>query len=148
MDNIKTLATCKPSEFLIQTNKIRKSVSKWLTDTDIPNIRRNLPELTKITENMTDKEKKKVFDENRTKTAAQAKENLEKIFDAALEKYPQETLEVLALCCFVDPEKADDYPVGMYLTAVAELIGNQDVINFFISLVRLGESGILNTARK
>ena len=42
---MKNLANCKPSEFLVQTNKIRKSVEKWLTVTDIMNIRRTQPEL-------------------------------------------------------------------------------------------------------
>jgi hypothetical protein len=42
---MKNLANCKPSEFLKQTNRIRKSVSKWLTDTDIANIRKRMPNI-------------------------------------------------------------------------------------------------------
>ncbi len=40
---IKTLSNCKPSEFLKQTNRIRKAVERWLTDTDIANIRKRQP---------------------------------------------------------------------------------------------------------
>ena len=40
---MKNLANCKPSEFLVQTNKIRKSVEKWLKITDIMNIRKVVP---------------------------------------------------------------------------------------------------------
>lgn len=37
---MKNLANCTPSEFLKQTNKIKKSVEKWLKATDIMEIRK------------------------------------------------------------------------------------------------------------
>ena len=42
---MKNLANCTPTEFFRQTNLIRKSVSKWLTDTDIQGIRKRMPEI-------------------------------------------------------------------------------------------------------
>lgn len=128
---MKNLANCKPSEFLKQTNRIRKSVEKWLTETDIINIRKRMPELPDIVDAET---RKKAM-------AEQARKNMSAILDAALEQHPDETLELLALACFVEPENVDDYPIADYLTAVSELIGNQAVIGFFTSLMQLAQMG-------
>ena len=122
---MKNLANCKPSEFLIQTNKIRKSVGKWLTDTDIANIRKRMP---KLPDDVTDEERKQALDK-------QATENFNAILDSILDEHPTETLELLALLCFVDPDKVDDYSVPEYLESYNEMIGNEAVMGFFISLV-------------
>ena len=124
---MKNLANCKPTEFFIQTNKIRKSVQNWLTATDVANIRKRMPI---IKDNATDEEKKKALEE-------QATENFKAILDAILDEHPMETLELLALLCFVEPENVDDYTVEEYLEAIRELITNQTVINFFTSLTNL-----------
>ena len=42
---MKTLATCNPKEFLIQSNKIRKSVASWLSLTQVLEIRQRHPEI-------------------------------------------------------------------------------------------------------
>lgn len=128
----KTLANCKPSEFLKQTNRIRKSAMKWLEVTNIMNIRKHMPE---VTDDMTEDERKKAI-------AKQVNANLNDMLDAILEKNPDETLELLALMCFVEPEDVDDYPVMDYLNAATALIGDSSVISFFTSLVRLANSGI------
>lgn len=125
---IKNLANCKPSEFLAQTNKIRKSVYKWLTLTDISNIRKRLPE---ITEDMSEEDVKAA----RTK---QVKDNFNAILSAILEEHPQETLELLALASFVDPKDVDNYTVDEYLQSFTDLINDKTVINFFTSLMSLG----------
>ena len=130
---MKNLANCKPSEFLVQTNKIRKSVEKWLKLTDIPNIRKNVPP---IKEGQTKEER-------RAELAKASKENLDKIFDAILEEHPQETLELLGLLCFVEPENVDDYPVSFYIHNFNEIINDEAVIGFFTSLMSLEQKGIL-----
>lgn len=124
---MKNLANCKPSEFLRQTNKIRKSVSKWLTDTDINNIRKRMPELPPMA---TDEE----IGEAKRK---QARENLNAILDAVLDEHPDETLEILALLCFVEPSHVDDYEVTEYLVSFNDLLNNRAVLDFFLSLMRL-----------
>ena len=129
---MKNLANCKPSEFLVQTNKIRKSVEKWLKLTDIPNIRKNVPEF----------KEGQTKEEHRAEMLEQARVNLNKIFDAILEEHPQETLELLGLLCFVEPEDVDNHPVSFYLEAVSELIDAKAVLGFFTSLVNLGQMGI------
>lgn len=133
---MKTLASCKPSEFLRQTNRIKKSVEKWLTETDIMNIRKRTPDLLKYDKNAEDA--KEVYKENQERIRKQAAENASAIFDAICEDHPEETLELLALLCFIEPENADDHSVSEYLEAVTELISSEAVINFFISLGRLG----------
>lgn len=122
---MKNLANCKPSEFLTQTNKIRKSVSKWLTDTDIVNIRKRRPVFS---DDLSEEERRAALDR-------QVNENFEAILDAILEEHPQETLELLALMCFIEPEHVDDYSVPEYIEAFNEIIGNKAVLDFFISLV-------------
>ena len=127
---MKNLANCKPSEFLQQTNRIRKSVGKWLTDTDILNIRQRKP---KISDDATKEERDEAMRE-------QAKDNLNLMLDAMLESYPDETLEVLALLCFVEPKDVDNHTVTEYLESFDELINNKAVLNFFTSLMRLANT--------
>ena len=139
---MKTLADCKPSEFLRQTNRIRKAVEKWLTDTDILNIRKRMAVLEPVDKNAPEDEQKEVQKRNAKAVRAQVRKNLGAIMDAALEEHPDETLEVLALLCFVEPEDADNHPVSEYLTAFTNLISDEAVIGFFSSLAQLGQTDI------
>ena len=129
----KTLATCKPSEFLRQTNRVRKSVEKWLTATDILNLRKQAPVIA------ADASK----EERDMAIAEQMRKNLSRILDAILDEHPDETLELLALLCFIEPEDADDYEVAEYLNAFTLLVSNKTVLDFFTSLAQLGQTGIL-----
>lgn len=147
MSELKTLATCKPSEFLRQTNRVKKSVEKWLTDTDILNIRKRLPVLEIIPQDASKEERQEIFDRNKKTATEQAKKNLSAMLDAILDDHPEETLEVLALCCFVEPEHADDYTVGEYLTAFNSLLNDKAVIDFFTSLASLAQINTLNASR-
>lgn len=141
---MKNLANCKPSEFLKQTNRIKKSLERWMTDIDLKKIRSQLPEVTDIPKDADDITRKRIIEENKQKMKDQAYKNLSKIIDSALGEHPDETLEVLALLCFVEPENVDDYSMSEYITALTELITDEAVINFFISFSRLGQNGILN----
>ncbi len=136
---MKNLANCKPSEFLKQTNKIRKSVEKWLTLTDIINIRKRLPRLTAIDKNMSKEEKDRIFIENKAATEEQARKNMKAILDAVLDEHPDETLEILALICFVDPKDVDSHSVSEYLEGFTEIMNDSAVLDFFTSLVRLAQ---------
>lgn len=144
MSELKTLANCKPSEFLRQTNRIKKSVEKWLTDTDIMNIRKRLPVYEIIPKNASQEEKKAIFDRNKDLAEEQAKRNISTMLDAILEEHPDETLEILALCCFVEPDKVDDYPMSSYLEAFNSLINDKAVIGFFTSLASLVQTNTSN----
>lgn len=135
---MKNLATCKPTEFFKQTVKIKKAVEKWLTDTDIMNIRKNVATPSPITKDMTDEEKRAAVDDFRKRSEEQAMVNMSKILDAIMEEHPDETIDLLALMCFIDPKDADKYTMDEYLKALTEMITNEAVIGFFTSLARLG----------
>lgn len=137
---MKNIANCTPLEFLKQTNRIKKSVEKWLTLTDIMNIRKRIPVFELAPQTATDEEKRMIFEKNRQKRMEQAKANLSAILDAVLEDHPNETLEILALCCFIEPEEANEHSVEEYLNAFSELIGNKAVLNFFTSLASLART--------
>lgn len=130
---MKNLANCKPSEFLRQTNKIRKAAEKWLKITDIMAIRRALPDLPADMP----------ADERKAAIEKQGRENFSRILDSVLDEHPDETMEMLALLCFIEPEDADNHPVSEYLNAVSEMIGDEAVLNFFTSLMRLAQTNIL-----
>lgn len=131
---MKNLANCKPSEFLKQTNLIRKSVEKWLKLTDLMNIRNRKPDFTGISVDDHDK-RASIVEE-------QARQNLNDILYEMLEHHPDETLEILALVCFVDPKDVDNHTVAEYLDALSEIISNKSVLNFFVSLARLEQTPI------
>lgn len=139
---MKTIANCKPSEFLKQTNLLRKAVEKWMKNTDIINIRKKVPVFTVIPQDATQEEKDKIIEHNKKLSEEQAFKNMNEILDAALEKYPDETLEVMALCCFIEPENVDDYPISDYLNAFSEVLQSKAVISFFTSLAKWGQSVI------
>lgn len=123
----KNLITCKPSEFLKQTMRLKRTAEKWLKDIKFAEIRKQLPDLENI-----EGDTEKAIQE-------QALKNLSAILENAFEKYPDETLEVIALCCFIEPEDVDEYPTGEYLKTMSEMIHDEAVLTFFSSLVQLGQ---------
>lgn len=145
---MKHLANCDAVDFLRQTNKIRKSVEGWLKATKILDIRKNAPKLKPITDDMTDAEKEKIKAENKIKTREQVNKNFSAMLDAALEENAEKTLELLALLCFVEPQDANSHKATEYLKAFGEMIADEDVMDFFTSLMRLEQTGILNIVSK
>ena len=125
---MKNLANCGPREFLRQTTRVRHAVKNWLTLTEIMSIRRRTPALPADLPE----------DERNKRLTEQARDNLDAMLDAVMEKHPDETVEVLALCCFIEPEDADDHPMSEYLGAIGEILEDQNVMRFFTSLMRLG----------
>jgi hypothetical protein len=134
MAKLKNLATCTPREFMRQTAKIRRAAKKWLTLTEIMNIRKRLPTYDK---DATEEEKETALQE-------QSIQNVNAILDAVLEKYPDETIDLLGLCCFLEPEEVDNHSTEELLAAMNDMIGSEAVLGFFTSLAKLGQTGILN----
>lgn len=140
----KNLVTCKPTEFLKQTSRIRKSAEKWMKVTGIMDIRARKPEgLRTITKNMSDDERAEAITENKRLIAEQSRKNLNNIITSAIDEYPDETLEILALACFVEPEHVNDHKVSFYLANLSDILADEDVLSFFTSLARLEGTGIL-----
>lgn len=144
MEERKNLVTCTPTEFLYQTNRIRKRADSWFKATGIADIRKRKADIEEIPKNATDAEKEAINERNREKVSALAKENVGLILNAVMEEHPQETLELLALACFVEPEHVDDHKVSFYLRNLSDILSDEDVIGFFTSLASLGKTGILN----
>lgn len=145
MQERKNLANCSPREFLRQTSRVRKSVEKWLKETKIMEIRsRKIEGIETVPDDADLDTAYEIRKRNAKRITEQQQKNFNDILIAAMDEHPDETLELLALLCFIEPENVDDYDVSYYLGNFAELISNKDIINFFTSLVQLGQTGILN----
>lgn len=134
---MKTLATCNPKEFLIQTNKIRKSVANWLSLTKVLEIRKANPD---IPADATPEQRKSALQD-------QVKKNLSAMLDSVLDEHPEETAELLGLMCFVEPDDLENHRMTEFLGAFAEIINCQEVVSFFTSLMQLDQKNISGTAK-
>lgn len=134
---MKTLATCSPVEFLVQTNKIRRSVESWLTLTKVMEIRKRLPDLP---QGAKPEDVKKALQE-------QAKKNFSAILDSVLEEHPQETAELLGMLCFIEPDDLENHSMREIISSVNELIASPEVLSFFTSLMQLVRTVTSDTAK-
>lgn len=135
MNPKKTMANCTTAEFLRQSNKIRHAVSEYLDFTKILDIRKNKPVFS---DGMTDDEKKAAI-------KAQAKKNISKMLDNALEENAEATTRILALLCFVDDaEEAEQLdPFELF-----DVILSERVLNFFTRLMQSGLIDMADTSQK
>lgn len=136
---MKNLATCKPTEFIAQTAKIKEAVKGWLDVTGLMKIRQKKPVYETVADNASAEERAAVIKRNAEKQKKQAMDNLSEMLDQMLVEHPQETLNVLALCCFVEPDHVDDYTVNEYLDCLLELVQSKSVMNFFTLLAQLNQ---------
>ena len=127
---MKNLANCTPTEFLRQSNRIRKSVENWLKLTNVMGIRQRMPDIKGVED---EAERKRLVSE-------QMRANLSAMLDAALEEHPDETAEILALVCFIEPQDIDNYKTTDLLGAIAAILNSTAVISFFTSLLNLGQT--------
>lgn len=141
---MKNLANCTPTEFFKQTYKIKKDLEKWITDIDLKNIRARKPEIIEIPQEATAEEKRKIISENGKRVKEQGMKNMSAILDAAMGEHPDETLRILALMCFVEPDKIDEHPMSEYIQCLTELMSDEAVVGFFVSFYRLGQTNILS----
>lgn len=144
MQERKNLANCSPKEFLRQTSRVRRSVERWLKETKIMEIRsRKVEGIETVPDDADLDTAYEIRKRNAERITAQQKKNFGDILTAIMDDHPDETLELLALLCFVEPEDVEKYSTAYYLGNFAELITNKDVINFFTSLAQLAQTGIL-----
>ena len=142
---MKNLANCTPTEFVTQTVKIKKVAQDWLNATKLIEILKTKIDYVTLPENPTDEQKIEVLKTNLELKQEQGLKNLSKIFDAALEQNPQKTLEILALCCFVEPDEVDSHPISWYMESISELVKEKAVLDFFSSLAQLAK---MNTSKQ
>ncbi len=134
---MKNLATCKPTEFVAQTAKIKEAVSTWMDAIDLMKIRAIQPNYETIPSDSTPEQRAEVIKRNAEIQRKQTMANLNKILDKMLVEHPKETLDVLALCCFVEPEHVDDYTIDEYMQCIMDMMQNKSVINFFSLLAQV-----------
>ena len=134
---MKCLATCKPSEFVAQTAKIKDAVSNWLEVIELMKIRAIQPKYETLPSDATAEQRAEIIKRNAEIQKKQTMENLNRILDNMLVAHPQETLEVLALCCFVEPEDVDNHTIDEYMECIMEMMQNKSVMNFFSLLAQM-----------
>ena len=87
---------------------------------------------------MTKEELAEAITKRKEAFAEQAKKNAFDMIEAAMEKYPDETIEIMALICFIEPSEANNYPMSKYLANITEILNDKAVLDFFTSLASLG----------
>ena len=140
----KNLANCTPDEFLDQTYLIMNAAEKFMKVNDILGIRsRKVEGLQEIpTDN--EEEADRVRRENAKKITAQRMKNVKDLLTSMMHTHKSETLELLALCCFIAPEDVNNYTMPFFLRNVGEMISDQDVLAFFTSLGMLEQTCIFS----
>lgn len=140
----KNLANCTPDEFLDQTYLIMNAVEEFMKVNDILGIRsRKVEGLQEIpTDN--EEEADRVRRENAKKITAQRMKNVKDILASMMHTHKSETLELLALSCFIAPEDVNNYTMPFFLRNVGEMISNPDVLAFFTSAAQLEQTGIFS----
>ena len=135
---MKNLANCTMREFVAQTAKMSDSLENWLKVTDIANIRQSVPDLPDLPEKDAP-DYKKAVKERRDILRKAATANAFKVVRSALGEHPDETLEVIAYACFIPLEEIDNYKTVDILRNITEIISDEDVIDFFVSLQQLDQ---------
>lgn len=133
---MKNLANCTPSEFIKQTVRLKDVVPKWIDATQILKIRSIKPKFIAVPNDATKEEKAEIEKENADILNKQVISNLSKMIDNMFVECPQETLEVLALSCFVEPENVDDHTMDEYMCCIEEMLQAKSVVNFFSLLAQ------------
>lgn len=145
---MKNLATCKPSEFVAQTAKIKNAVEDWTKLIKLSEIRAMKPAYKVLPIDATAEQRAQIIKENAEMEKAQMSKNLSKLLDGMLVEHPQETLNILALCCFVDPADVDNYPMDEYLQCVMDMLTNKSVLSFFSLLAQLEQTPTLTVLNR
>ena len=140
----KNLANCTPDEFLEQSFLIMNASEKFMKVNDILGIRsrkvEGLQEIPKDNEEEADRVRR----ENAKKITAQRMKNVKDLLTSMMHTHKSETLELLALSCFIDPADVNNYTMPFFLRNVGEMISDQDVLAFFTSLGMVEQTGIFS----
>lgn len=67
----------------------------------------------------------------------QGLEIIDRILELFFSKKPKETLEIIGLCCFVEPEKLSEYNSMELLSYVPKILTDPNVRRFFSSLLQI-----------
>ena len=134
---MKNLAKCTPSEFIEQTVRIKDSAKKWIDAIDIINIRQHKPIYKMVPANASTEERQAIINENAAMKRKQAYNNLSDLLDNMLVKHPTETLEVLALSCFVEPKDVNNHLMEEYMDCIMDMLESKAVMRFLKVLAQV-----------
>lgn len=140
----KNLANCTPEEFLDQSYLIMDAAEKFMKVNDILSIRSRKVEGLQEIPTDSEEEADRVRRENAKKITAQRMKNVKDLLTSMLHTNKKETLELLAISCFIDPADVNNYTMPYFLRNVGEMISNQDVLAFFTSLAEVEQTGIFS----
>ena len=138
---MKNLANCTPTEFLRQTFRIKQLAEKWVKEIDILSIRKNIPQLKEV-KNLSGEAKEQAQKENREIVKNQILDNFMSVLDKILDQHAEDTVAILALVCFVEPEDADRHTMSEYLESLGEMLSDKGVVSFFTSLAQLDQKNM------
>lgn len=128
---MKNLANCCPSDFFKQTVKIKDALREWFEITNILEIRNKKPEFKTVPAGASPELRAQIIKTNAMLLKKQSFENVMEIIDNAFDKHPQETVKLLAMCCFIEPEDADNHPMSEYLGSIMDMLEEKQVTRFF-----------------
>lgn len=125
---MKTIAQLNGVDFLRKCNKVRHRVADILSETGVLEYRKRQPEFTG----------KETLAERKQLIHKQSKKNIDAMLDCLLDEHAEKTVELLNLLTIReegDPEEIAGFDM---LTAGLELLSNQKVMDFFISVASSG----------
>lgn len=138
MEQIKTLANCSDEEGLVQMYLIAEDIEKWIKVTDILSIRKKIPKLDDIPEDIDEQKKASIKEKNDKKLMEQGKKNMMEMFKVALKEHPKETARIMRLCCFTDPED-NSHSIFYYMRGFTEMLQDENVVVSFLSLPNMAQ---------
>ena len=56
------------------------------------------------------------------------------MFDAIFDEHPDETIQLIAMLCFVPLTEIDNHPMTYYMESISEMLNDETVWGFFTSL--------------
>ena len=133
----KTLLTCTPREFLVQTNRMKKAVEQWATATDIKKL---FSQKADGIESLTGDETRDtaIKERNTERVQAQRRLNLSAIMDAALEEHTDETLEIIAMMFFMSVEELNKLQAREMMVSLNAMLNDEAIVGFFSTLFSAG----------
>ena len=108
-----------------------------MNEIDIEGIRNRKQDYKICPDDASPEERAAIIRANAALEKKYAMQNASELFDRAFEKYPEDTLAVLALSCFVEPKDVDKNPISEYLGCLTDMVNSKEVMSFFGLLASL-----------
>lgn len=122
---MKTLTNCKPREFMRQLARIKTAGETWLDMTRLLELRRRMPPRKDYADD----------EERRQAIMDQWRANIKSMVDALLVEHPDETIELLGLLCFIEPEELDEHPMSELYAGLMAVLKDDNLLDLFTSML-------------